>query len=184
MSYIIHKVNAGWFKKGQTSWKKGTGEPLEGDKECPICHKQFHYKRAAYNDPPKTCSKECRYKSASITGTHHVTRVCVVCGKAFSFAPSLLKDRATIFCSMKCRRSGAIRYDENTKKWARLLVYAKVQQGTLEKLSCEVCNNPKTHAHHYKGYKPENWLDVKWLCHKHHAAEHARLRKTGESILL
>lgn len=27
-------------------------------------------------------------------------------------------------------------------------------------------------AHHYLGYEPEHWLDVKWLCRKHHEEAH------------
>lgn len=61
--------STGRFYKGFTPHNKGTGIPKEGDKECPVCHKTFHYKRAGANPPPKTCSKECRYKSCSITHT-------------------------------------------------------------------------------------------------------------------
>lgn len=67
------KPNAGQFKKGIIPKNKGTGRPIEGDKECSICHKIFHYKIKAYKKgkyltyvgrEPKTCSKECRYLSA------------------------------------------------------------------------------------------------------------------------
>ena len=57
----------GRFYKGFTPHNKGKGIPKEGDKECPICHKTFHYVRSGNNPEPKTCSKECRYKSCSIT---------------------------------------------------------------------------------------------------------------------
>jgi hypothetical protein len=30
------------------------------------------------------------------------------------------------------------------------------------------CKIEKIEAHHHKGYEPENWLDVQWLCKKHH----------------
>lgn len=66
MSIANKKPNSGQFKKGISSWKKGTGKPLEGNKVCPVCNKEFHYKRASYNKPQKTCSKECRYTAAKI----------------------------------------------------------------------------------------------------------------------
>lgn len=33
-------------------------------------------------------------------------------------------------------------------------------------------------AHHYLGYKEENWLDIVWLCHRHHMIE--EYNPTGE----
>lgn len=32
-------------------------------------------------------------------------------------------------------------------------------------------------AHHYLGYEPEHWLDVQWLCKKHHEATHVNLHR-------
>ena len=59
------------------------------------------------------------------------------------------------------------RYPEKIK--ARDKVYRAVKSGKLEKQPCEVCGDPKSEAHHYKGYKFP--LDVQWLCKKHHIAE-------------
>lgn len=34
---------------------------------------------------------------------------------------------------------------------------------------CEVCGETKgVEAHHYKGYNIAYWLEVRWLCKKHH----------------
>lgn len=35
---------------------------------------------------------------------------------------------------------------------------------------CQIdgCTEMRLQAHHWKGYAPEHWLDVQWLCHKHH----------------
>lgn len=52
------------------------------------------------------------------------------------------------------------------KKIARDKVYRAIKSGKLERLVCEICGDPKTQAHHYKGY--DHPLDVKWLCRKHH----------------
>jgi hypothetical protein len=38
---------------------------------------------------------------------------------------------------------------------------------------CELCGaTGLIHAHHHKGYEPENALDVQWLCPKCHRREH------------
>lgn len=53
--------------------------------------------------------------------------------------------------------------------------YSKVKYaikiGRLKILPCEVCNDPKTHAHHEDYFKP---LEVTWLCPIHHKAEHIK----------
>jgi len=49
---------------------------------------------------------------------------------------------------------------------ARNKVYRAVKSGKLKREPCEVCGDPKSEAHHYRGY--EFPLDVQWLCRKHH----------------
>ena len=168
------------FEKGIIPWDKGKGEPSEGDKECPVCHIIFHYKRAAYNDPPKTCSKDCRYKLASITGTHHITRTCLGCGKPFDRPPSLMFDEHRAFvgsyCSVKCRFSKKDGFTKREKETAHNRVRIAVRQGKLIPRPCLVCGEIDSQAHHHKGYNPENWYEVVWLCRKHHLLEEERLR--------
>lgn len=53
-------------------------------------------------------------------------------------------------------------------------VYYAVKKGKIEKKTCEKCGDPKVHAHHYLGYEPEHWLDVKWYCPKHHQEQHRK----------
>lgn len=55
---------------------------------------------------------------------------------------------------------------------ARQALHYAVKLGQIQKQSCEVCNEIKVEAHHYKGYELEHWFDVKWLCRKHHAEQH------------
>jgi RecJ-like exonuclease len=45
-------------------------------------------------------------------------------------------------------------------------VETAVRNGTLYKRnSCQQCRMiGKVEAHHHKGYAPEHWLDVEWLC--------------------
>ncbi len=80
-----------------------------------------------------------------------------------------------------CRKCDNKRNSENKKKRghyssnqfrARLLVHTSVKRGILVRKPCEVCGELKVHAHHYKGYERENWLDVKWLCPFHHNLVH------------
>ena len=59
---------------------------------------------------------------------------------------------------------------------ARSAVFRAVANGKLQKKPCEVGINcfGRIEAHHYLGYEKKHWLDVKWLCSKHHA-EHDKL---------
>lgn len=39
----------------------------------------------------------------------------------------------------------------------------------IKPIKCQACGCvEKLEAHHWKGYEKEHWLDVQWLCHKHH----------------
>lgn len=55
----------------------------------------------------------------------------------------------------------------------------KIRSGKMQRLPCEVCGEPQTHAHHHDYSKP---FDVSWLCKLHHAEIHAaeRLRRDQE----
>lgn len=45
-------------------------------------------------------------------------------------------------------------------------------RNTLVKQPCIECGHEKSEAHHHKGYERENWLEVQWLCKKHHEQTH------------
>jgi hypothetical protein len=137
-----------WFKKGVSSWKKGKGKPLEGAKECSVCHKMFHWKASYYNDPPKTCSKKCRYISCSMAQKGHESWM-------------KMKD-----------------WPRRARKAANMTVERLVNRGILERKPCEICGDINSEAHHYLGYDKIHWLDVKWLCHKHHYQDHSRMKKS------
>ncbi len=55
---------------------------------------------------------------------------------------------------------------------ARRAIRDRIYRGKLKRLPCEVCSEPKSHAHHGDYSKP---LEVKWLCAKHHKELHERL---------
>ena len=63
------------------------------------------------------------------------------------------------------------RYPERAA--AREAAREAIKAGTLVRQPCW-CGNPNTDAHHHKGYAPEYWLDVVWLCRKHHSELHRR----------
>lgn len=163
------------------------GLPSEGERECPICKKIFHYKRAGCNKLPITCSKECRYKYISQREFKQIPRICVICGKVFTIPPCWIKKNRGndgTYCSNRCRWKNKIKYPNQSKIDARNAVGLAVRRGSLKKQSCSVCENPKVEAHHYKGYKKGNWLDIIWFCNKHHNQEHERLRRLALLNLL
>lgn len=54
---------------------------------------------------------------------------------------------------------------------ARGAVSAALRTGKITRPKhCQVkgCNETRLQAHHWKGYAPEHWLDIQWLCNKHH----------------
>lgn len=55
-------------------------------------------------------------------------------------------------------------------------VYQAIKSGRLKRMPCEVCGESKSEAHHHNGYDKEHWLDVQWLCRKHH------LEAEGKSV--
>lgn len=54
---------------------------------------------------------------------------------------------------------------------ARAAVGRAIRDGRMVRLSCEVCGNSKTQAHHADYSKP---LEVRWLCFVHHRMEHGQ----------
>ena len=64
--------------------------------------------------------------------------------------------------------------DVRRKIAARVAMLAAVRRGELIKAEkCEYpgCDKTKLQGHHHKGYDPENWLNVRWLCPVHHYEE-------------
>lgn len=64
-------------------------------------------------------------------------------------------------------REAASRYPE--KRRARGMVAARIRNGSIRPLGCEVCGRGPTHAHHEDYSKP---LNVRWLCVRHHEDVH------------
>lgn len=60
------------------------------------------------------------------------------------------------------------------RRAAHEAVKAAIRRGTLIRLPCQECGDPRTDAHHANGYDREHWLDVEFLCRRHHVARHRR----------
>lgn len=61
------------------------------------------------------------------------------------------------------------------KRKARSFLNDRIRDGSVIRLPCESCKNPKSEAHHHKGYAQEHWLHVQWLCKKCHCKLHKDL---------
>lgn len=57
----------------------------------------------------------------------------------------------------------------NLYKNIKGLVFKAISRGKIQKLSCCICQNSKSEAHHNDYNKP---LELMWLCKKHHACWH------------
>jgi hypothetical protein len=53
---------------------------------------------------------------------------------------------------------------------------AAIRAGLLVRQPCELCGDPKSHAHHPNYRRP---LKIRWLCRRHHLEVHGR----GEVLL-
>ena len=81
------------------------------------------------------------------------------------------------------RASGKVVSDQAAKiRWAKrnphktraqYLARIAVLNGKIAKLPCQVCGNAAVQGHHDDYARP---LDVRWLCVRHHAEHHVRLR--------
>lgn len=78
---------------------------------------------------------------------------------AYSENPERFKETA---------KKWAYKNPEKQKAWGQL--HYAIQSGKVIKPStCETCNrNVEVVAHHWNGYDPQHWLDIKWLCRKCH----------------
>lgn len=89
--------------------------------------------------------------------------ICRVCNGIVNAKPAAYK-----------REAGKRWRNANREKArAHAAVQRAIAKGKLVRVSCEVCQDPKSQAHHDDYSKP---LEVRWLCHAHHfQAHHGRL---------
>lgn len=79
------------------------------------------------------------------------------------------------------RRLYKQRHAEQTREMRRIGMRVRhaVLSGRLTKEPCLVCGSDGVQAHHHNGYAPEHELDVIWVCSRHHADAHGRVRKVA-----
>jgi hypothetical protein len=74
-------------------------------------------------------------------------------------------------------KKSAEKYPE--KNAARVALGNAVRDGRVTRKPCRVCGNKKSQGHHHDYSKP---FDVIWLCTKHHAEEHKRMRAAKADV--
>jgi hypothetical protein len=99
--------------------------------------------------------------------------------------PEKEREYRNAYIKTPARRNAMNDYNrEQRVKWpekmrARNIIDKMLIAGTLQRQPCEVCGTTeRIHAHHPDYFKP---LEVRWLCAKHHKAEHMRLAKEEEN---
>ena len=134
-------------------------------KTCKICQQKLNLGKIY-------CSFKCYWKRSPKFKTS-----CKECSKKFWTYPSFIKVGQGFLCSNVCKYKWRAKFylGEDTKKHpelaskARALLNYNIKMNKIERLSCEICSNPKSHGHHEDYSKP---LEVAWLCHKHHQLIH------------
>lgn len=145
-------------------------------KECPRCRQQF--------DPPAYQIKRkcfiCRSCKSVAQRTWCAKRKAagnrVVTGQMTAEWRKKYYDKYCIVQVNKDRKAALERKrskdpEQRHKYLARWKIQRKIASGKIKRLPCEICENPKSQAHHHDYSKP---YDVKWLCGLHHREEHAK----------
>lgn len=73
------------------------------------------------------------------------------------------------------------RLKNRNKHSARNAVNNGLKNGTIKKQPCKLCGKAKVEAHH-ESYLKKDWLNVVWLCVKHHTNRHVELREMGVTL--
>lgn len=149
---------------------------------CDSCKKEYKI-QPSYLKRNKThcCSKKCQDDLRRGKYTARVERVCFICGNTFLIPETWLIKSGWRgkYCSTKCRWGLAPKFTAKERSDARNMVRAALKKGVFKQMPCRDCGKEPADAHHYLGYKRSNWLNVIWLCDKHHVIEHERLRQQG-----
>ena len=123
---------------------------------------------------------------------HHTTKFCHTCERTLpvesfhqrtsrpSGRASACKDckrnwRKNTEAGLRWKRASQVRWQKRNphKVRAHLAVGRAVKRGDLVKTNCSACGSDKqVHGHHHLGYDEPYILDVTWLCHPCHQAEH------------
>lgn len=139
---------------------------------------------------PTVTEAICVDCGVAITGKGLTAELCRHCitvraGKASRKAHPLTGDKNPLW------KGGVYNTDPKQwlKKWkrqyrqrspmrfkAQAAVRGAVRRGLIKKEPCAICaSNQDIEAHHHKGYEPENWLEIQWLCRVCHNKTHGKL---------
>ncbi len=128
----------------------------------PYCYECEREKSGKTDAPKRVCDRSnktlcCKCKSAPRCKNHNYCRDCrKVSVKIWS---------AKVGGSWTWAKTSS----ERMKRYrARNALNTAIYRGKLIRKPCEVCGDSKTEGHHHKGYEREFWLDVRWLCKRHH----------------
>lgn len=159
---------------------------------CEQCGKAFSVSPCVVErDGGKYCGREC-YRAAMNRGAE-TERTCTRCGETNPIEEFQKRGAYRLtFCNTCLAAERRDRYatdPEHAEKYrqhARLVrhehpemrgawqaVKLAVKAGKLIPQPCW-CGNPVTDAHHHRGYAHQHWLDVVWLCRRHHSELHHR----------
>ena len=153
---------------------------------CKTCKKKFPSRHGRQN---KFCSKRCTYVSriGSVAWNRGVsptkeTREKQSLAKINYFKSHVPWNKKYFTQEEKEENEKKIqsryfkkynqRPENKVKHKARCFLNKALTKGRIKKKPCENCNNTKSEAHHHKGYARKNWLNVIWLCRKHHKEIH------------
>lgn len=83
------------------------------------------------------------------------------------------KRTAAVAAKLELARRKKRKYERKCGKYeARRAVYWAVKLGILDKGPCADEGTTECHgkieAHHHKGYTPDVWLEIVWVCRRHH----------------
>ena len=141
--------------------------------------------------PEKQCTKCKEIKlledfSPNKNGVHGRASNCKKCGAAYTrkyyySKPGASKKAQERFKEWREKNRGKYRaaklknyYKHPHKTHASVAVNRAIRSGLMKRLSCAICGEAQTEAHHFS-YEKQHWLDVVFLCTEHHEEAHAGL---------
>lgn len=125
---------------------------------------------------PEGVRSKCKVCIRQYMATPHAKAV----KKAYASRPEVMETAAE--SRRKWREAHPNSYTEESRSWRarnreKIRAHRKLQKavaaGRIQRRPCEVCGTFPSQAHHHDYSHP---LDVRWLCHGHHMAEHAAIR--------
>jgi hypothetical protein len=138
-------------------------------KKCFKCNKikdlDEYYKHSGTADKHLNKCKECTKKDVDRRYYDKESRIKIKEYETRRFKDPERKKKIKLY---QIRR----REKNPGKNRARNKLNDAIKYGRMVKLPCEVCGDTKSQAHH-KDYR--KYLDVQWLCFKHHRELHNQL---------